>query len=341
MLEPLVSVLIPCYNCESYIIDCINSVIEQSYQNIEILVCDDGSTDDSYNKVIKLAQTDKRIKVFKNEVNSGKVKTINRLILESKGHYISFLDSDDFVTQHKIKLQVNFMLDNPDHSLCGTAFARVNTEGDVFDEIILPRTDSEIRNEILSGSGMPVCCGSVLAVGEFVRKVGGYRSYFEDCSGEDVDFVARLLDYGKGTNLDDVCYFYRYRAFSLTRRVFSSVKQRHSHEIIGFLAKNRWDTNSKVDYLTSDIEALNDYIALLAKPYESDPTLIHRQMAFDHALNGSVIPTAKAVVKGLSIHNIINSVKCVFMVSIILIFPNKLLLLLKTKLGLKNLGKKL
>lgn len=341
MSEPLVSVLIPCYNCEAYIIDCINSITEQSYQNIEILVCDDGSKDSSYNKIVQLAETETRLKLFRNEVNLGKVETINRLIEESKGHYIAFLDSDDFISKDKIKLQVNFMQAHPDHSLCGTGFARVSTAGHVFDVIKLPKDDLAIRNEILAGTGMPVCCGSILAVGEFVREVKGYRSYFEDCSGEDVDFVARLLDYGKGSNLDSICYYYRYRAFSLTRRVFSTVKQRHSHEIIGFLAKNRWDTNSKVDYLQSNPDILNKYISVLAKPYLDDKTLIHRKMAYDHALNGSVIPATKSLFRGLSVKNSFNSIKCILMVSTILIFPNKFLLFLKSKLGLKNLGKKL
>ena len=77
------------------------------------------------------------------------------------------------------------MLENPEYSLCGTFFSQVNTEGLEYNKVELPESDEDIRIELLSASGMPVCCGSVLARSECVHKVGGYRSYFHDCSGED------------------------------------------------------------------------------------------------------------------------------------------------------------
>lgn len=341
MSEPLVSVLIPCYNCADYIYECIQSIREQNYLNLEIMVCDDGSTDKSLDVIQKLAEADSRIQVYENKQNIGKVETINRLITESTGAYIAFLDSDDYVAKDKITLQVDFLKQNPGFSLCGTGFARVDIKGNVFDKIYLPSKDKDIREEVLSASGMPVCCGSVLAVGDFVRKVKGYRSFFHDCSGEDVDFVSRLLDYGKGENLEYIGYFYRYRPFSLTRRVFSTVKQRHSHQIIAFLANERWSSNSNVDSLFNGGSGVDELLVTLSEPYNADPKLMFRKMAYDHALNAEFKKSITMLFKGLSFKNMTTSIKCLFVVTTIILVPNRLLLSLKSFFGLKNVGSRL
>jgi len=339
--EPLVSVLIPCYNCADYIYECVNSICEQDYLNLEVLVCDDGSTDNSLSVIRKLAESDLRIKVYENNENIGKIGTINRLITETKGLYIAFLDSDDYVAKEKISLQVQFLQLNSDFSLCGTGFARVDIKGNVFEKIYLPKNDKAIRQEVLSATGMPVCCGSILAVGEFVRKVIGYRDFFHDCSGEDVDFISRLLDYGKGENLEYIGYYYRYRPFSLTRRVFSTVKQRHSHQIISFLSEERWINNKKLDALDHNSAKLKDYIAELSKPYEDDPKLMSRKMAYDHALNGDFKHAFKMLYEGVTFNYKSASLKCFILVFVIILFPNNFLLKAKSIFGLKNIGSKL
>ena len=338
---PLVSILIPCYNCEGYIEECILSACNQSYSELEILVCDDGSTDKSAEKIRELASRDSRVHLFRNRANLGKVSTINNLISKSVGKYIGFLDSDDFISKDKIELQVAFLEGNPEFSFCGTAFGRVDQDGKLSDKVYPPFDDIDIRKEVLKASGMPVCCGSILAIGNYVREVGGYRTYFEDCSGEDVDFVTRLLDFGPGKNLNDVSYFYRFRPNSLTRRVFSTVKQRHSHEIIAYLSEQRWRTNKKVDNLDVNPSALEEFIDHLSLPYKDDTGLMKRKMAFDYALNNDYCNAVMYMCGGFSVKKIKQSIKCLFYVTAILVIPNRALLFLKAVFRVKNLGSSL
>ena len=115
--KPLVSILIASYNKEKYVQRCINSCLNQTYNNIEVIFYDDGSKDNSY----EIAKKIKGIKVFKNKKrkNLGKFNTYyqinsyNKAFLKSKGKYILLLDSDDFFKKNKVKEIVNFFYKNP------------------------------------------------------------------------------------------------------------------------------------------------------------------------------------------------------------------------------------
>lgn len=105
-----VSIIIPLYNEEKYIKDAINSILEQDYSNYEIIVIDDGSTDNSYNIVNNIK--DKRIKLFRFKKNKGVGEARNLGIKKASGDYLAFLDADDYWEKDKLKKQVNFMEKN-------------------------------------------------------------------------------------------------------------------------------------------------------------------------------------------------------------------------------------
>lgn len=101
MYNPLVSIIVPVYNAEFFIEDCVDSLINQTYTNLEILLIDDESKDNSYAKCIELSQKDKRINVFSKK-NEGAGLTRNFGIEKSQGKYITFVDSDDMLRQDTI-----------------------------------------------------------------------------------------------------------------------------------------------------------------------------------------------------------------------------------------------
>ena len=104
-----VSVIIPVHNSEKYLLECLNSVINQTYKNLEIIVIDDKSTDNSVN-IIKNIK-DKRIKLIELSINSGAAIARNKGIEASTGDYICFLDSDDYWNKDKIEKQIEFIKD--------------------------------------------------------------------------------------------------------------------------------------------------------------------------------------------------------------------------------------
>lgn len=102
MQQPLISIIVPCYNCEAYVERCIKSILNQSYTNIEIIAVNDGSVDRTLNILIELSKSDQRLVVI-NQNNSGVSCARNKGIERATGSYFVFCDSDDFVGENYIE----------------------------------------------------------------------------------------------------------------------------------------------------------------------------------------------------------------------------------------------
>ncbi|MBE6024850.1 MAG: glycosyltransferase [Cellulosilyticum sp.] len=117
-MKPLISVIVPTYNVEKYISKCLDSIISQTYENIEIIVVNDGSTDNSLSIVEEYEKKDARIKVF-SQKNQGLSAARNTGIDNSKGEYLLFIDSDDYIETNMIEvLENNIRENNADISIC-------------------------------------------------------------------------------------------------------------------------------------------------------------------------------------------------------------------------------
>lgn len=124
--KPLVSVVIPCYNHEKYVQDCIQSIIDQTYQNIELIIIDDGSKDSSVEKILKMVPAcEKRFTrfEFRYRNNIGLSATLNEALIWCEGEYYSCIASDDQMLKNKIDYQVNYLLLNQNVIAC---FGNVN-----------------------------------------------------------------------------------------------------------------------------------------------------------------------------------------------------------------------
>ena len=108
--QPLVSVIMPCYNMASFVSDSIKSVINQTYLHWELLIVDDASTDETVNIIESYAQTDSRIKFAIKKQNSGISDTRNQCIQMAKGLFLAFLDADDIWHPEKLEKQLSFMM---------------------------------------------------------------------------------------------------------------------------------------------------------------------------------------------------------------------------------------
>ncbi len=118
-MNELVSIIVPVYNCEQYLNRCIDSILDQSYIGIEVLLLDDGSVDNSGEICDEYAKKDKRVRVFHKE-NTGVSDTRNYGIIEASGEYIQFVDSDDWIEKTMTEDLVNNMKScDSDMVVCG------------------------------------------------------------------------------------------------------------------------------------------------------------------------------------------------------------------------------
>lgn len=108
----LVSVIMPTYNCGLFVEESIRSVQDQTYQNWELIIVDDCSDDDTIKRVHGIQLNDRRIRLFRNKVNSGAAISRNMALQEAKGKWVAFLDSDDLWEPIKLEKQVCFMAEN-------------------------------------------------------------------------------------------------------------------------------------------------------------------------------------------------------------------------------------
>ena len=191
-MKDLVSIIIPAYNHEKYIYDCINSVLNQTYTNIEVLVEDDCSTDKTREVISKIK--DDRLKKIYSKKNKGVVNTINELSNKCNGKYIAVIGSDDIWYPTKIEEQVQVFEKNP-------KLGAVFTEVDFIDENGKKYTDKKVFNyENVSSSkrikmfydiGNHLCHPSSMIRQKVFKDIGEYNNAYRQL--HDYDYWTRLL----------------------------------------------------------------------------------------------------------------------------------------------------
>ena len=134
-MKPLVSIITPMFNSETFISETINSVINQTYQNWELLLIDDGSTDTTIEIVNQFLSKFHNIKLLKNEANLGAAISRNKGIEAAQGKYIAFLDADDLWKPEKLKIQIEFMQTENCH-VCFGSYEQIDEKGKPLNKLI-------------------------------------------------------------------------------------------------------------------------------------------------------------------------------------------------------------
>lgn len=130
--EMLISVVMPAFNAEKTIGQAIRSVLEQTYQNLELLIIEDGSADRTLSVAEAYAEKDKRVRILPNGGNRGVSYSRNRGVKEAKAEWVAFLDSDDLWEREKLEKQIAAILSEPACPLFYTGSAFVNEQGDGY-----------------------------------------------------------------------------------------------------------------------------------------------------------------------------------------------------------------
>lgn len=205
-MEPLISVIIPLYNCENYIVETLESVINQSYKNLEILVVDDGSKDNSAQKVKEVALKDSRIKyIYQN--NAGVSMARNKAIEASTGEFLSFIDADDLWKPLKLEKQLNKIIATKS-DVCYSKFTRLNESTKTSLEPDMNLLEGNISFHELLNKNFPQTSTWLIK-----------KSILADCIrftpkcnwGEDLEFFSKVVILGKICSISEALSTYRLR----------------------------------------------------------------------------------------------------------------------------------
>jgi len=209
MNSPMISVLMPVYNGEKYLREAIESILNQTYNDFEFIILNDGSTDRT-EKII-LSYDDSRIVYVKNEENLGIIKSLNKGLKLAKSKYIARMDADDISCPQRFKIQVKFMEANPDFTVCGT-WTEVFREKDKYVNKT-PVTNEEVKATLFFNS-------AIAHPTVFLRnKVIIEKELFYDenyIHVEDYELWCRMSSKIKFANIPEVLLEYRYHSESIS-----------------------------------------------------------------------------------------------------------------------------
>ena len=215
MSSPKISIIIPAFNQSAYLSEAIKSVLQQSYSEWELIVVDDGSTDET--PLVVAQHPDPRIRYIR-QANRGLPAARNTGIEASRGDYLAFLDADDYFHPGKLEVQVSHLEQNPEVGLSYASRIEVDGKGDYSWLLRAPETIT-LEDLVL---GFPFTINDLLVRKSWVEKSGPFDESFR-LHSEDRDFYLRLvLD---GCRFERVNQFVAYRRLH-ARRVFSNISDR-------------------------------------------------------------------------------------------------------------------
>jgi len=274
--SPFISIIMPAYNCERFIAEAIESIQKQTHANWELLIGDDGSTDQTRHIAQSFAAKDQRIKVLQRDENVGYLQTCNELFEKCKGDLITFQDADDWSLPERLSRQVSQFLEDPRLGICGTWARYFDVNGKKSRTKCPAVTDKEIRENIFSANQF--CGASVMIRKDVLLKVGKYRLFFDRIGNEDYDWTMRIVEKFNACNISEFLYCVRLVPGSISKNPDSPYKF-FSGKLAVFLAMERKQFGKdSLDF--SPPALLNAFVATLEKPFLDDPSKIFREAAF-------------------------------------------------------------
>lgn len=235
MSAPLISVIIPTRNRSAYLKQAIDSVCAQTYTNVEIIVVDDGSTDDTKN-VVKAYGT--RLKYFTQE-RKGASAARNHGIAKAQGEYVAFLDDDDIYAPEKLQVCIDYFLHHPDVIWVCTGFSFIDAAGAPLPRAaIVPAKEEITLHDIAMFTFINTC--SVVVRRANLQAVGGFPEGVT--VSEDYHTWAKLLKGGKGAAIKNNLVYYRlhtgntklpfWRILRENTRIIDAILTTHSQSLM-------------------------------------------------------------------------------------------------------------
>lgn len=233
---PLVSVVMPVFNAERFLDEAIDSVLSQTFEDFELIACDDGSTDRSSSILKARAEKDPRVRVLRG-AHRGLTHWLNEGARLSRGSLIARMDADDIALPARFQRQVAYLQANQKCCLVGSQAYRIDPEGWPIGRWQVPLAHAEIDGRHMRGKPGCIIHPTVMMRKSALEGVGGYRGEME--LAEDYDLFMRLAETGSVANLDE--YLLKYRLHENSVTISRSAEQ---YQATCRALHNAWDRRS-------------------------------------------------------------------------------------------------
>ena len=204
MSHPQISVVMSCYNTGDTLERAVQSVLNQSFENFEFIILDDGSTDNTRDLLQKLSETDSRIIIIKNENNIGLSASLNRGIKIATSKYVARMDGDDECMSNRLAIQFQFLEKNPQIDVVGSAILLRKGNDKILGERIPPERDDEIKSRVFR---KPLLYHPTILIRKSVfENIGYYNDKLR--WAEDADLWYRIYDKIRFANIQQPLLIY-------------------------------------------------------------------------------------------------------------------------------------
>lgn len=215
-MKPKISILMGIYNCSNTLEEAVNCILSQTLTDWELIMCDDGSVDDTYIIAQKLMKKDCRIVLIKNESNIGLAPTLNHCLEYAQGEYIARMDADDICSKFRLEKEYNFLQDNPSFSFISCNMNCYDEKG-IFRKVYYK--EKPVLKDFINRTQF--CHAGSMIKKDALLAVNGYDLSPNVERVEDYDLWLRLYEKGyKGYNIQEFLYSMRDDRNATKRRKF-------------------------------------------------------------------------------------------------------------------------
>lgn len=221
MTSPLISVILPVYNCEKYILDSVGSILNQSYKNIQLIVINDGSSDGTLDKLKTIH--DHRVQVI-DQHNMGLPCALNEGLKKATGSFIARQDADDISLPSRLEKQVNFLIEHEEYGLIGSPAQFISNDDPLQETSWMSLTNEKALNFFMYFDN-PLIHTSVMFKKSVIESIGLYETNLNRQPPEDYEFWLRIIKHWKVRNSQEILVQYRILKTSFSRKISNPFPQ--------------------------------------------------------------------------------------------------------------------
>ena len=303
--ETLVSVIMAAKNVDKYISEAIDSVINQTYKNWELIVVDDGSNDNTPSILENYARNNNKIKVLHNETSTGQAIARNTAVQNSNGYFLAILDADDVAMPDRLEHQVNFLVNNPKILAIGGHAEIIDANGKSLGIKRKAMNIDAIRFSLLLQNQF--IHSTMMIRREIFDGFGGYNNDF--LYAEDYDLWSRIIEKNIIVNIDKVLSKFRIQPGSVTMMTNTQKVQLRNNMVVVFR-----NVRNLINYTDEQIQRMYDMVNNYLTFFETIPAFylyfkLSRRYINMYNENADVHKQIKIILINRFKHTFIKSIK--------------------------------